>query len=422
MMYPTNSPGARVDPYSPGCNNQLQLVENTGYQNYQLGGQQFVLQQFPQYDCIPVSPANAPHSPPHLTNLSLSPAMPAQAAAVVNPFELFAAPASPTQPGNAPVYSFGAAPVTPTQAFPAASKQSPAASLPEDEDFWSLMGFGKIDHQSVNSSGSVTSSSDRSSGGRVNPYSLDERGLPLGGTYYKVRITTPLLGAIFSSAAEVRNTLYKTATFQFVECMKKRPVVSFRIDGSAAETSGVGIGDVLINVNNEEIPNTDAAVKALANAPRPMTLEFYSPGKRQVRVVKTEGQCMVKYDCRDTSHPRTAAEWKSKFVVIGDLLGKDNVVYMYRSKAEYDIAVKEAQASPRTLSVKVKQFDITGARILKRGTVQYPNQPEWHYFVIMREFGLPIKISAKSEEELDPVYEGISGYLAKNRKTKGPSL
>ena len=93
---------------------------------------------------------------------------------------------------------------------------------------------------------------------------------------------------------------------------------------------------------------------------------------------------------------------------------------MYRSKNEYDIAVKEAQSSPRTLSVKVKQFDIKGARILKRGTVRYPNRPEWHYFIIMREFGLPIKISAESEEELAPVYDGIAACLAKGRR-RAPS-
>lgn len=90
---------------------------------------------------------------------------------------------------------------------------------------------------------------------------------------------------------------------------------------------------------------------------------------------------------------------------------------MYRSKAEYDIAVSEAQTSPRTLSVKVKQFDITGARILKRGKVKYANQDTaWYYFVVVREFGLPIKISAKSEEELAPLYDGVAGYLAKSKR------
>ena len=431
MMYQTGSPGARVDPYSPGNINQLQPVQTTGYQNYQLGGgQQFTQQQqhAAQYSSPspPVSPVkDVPPTPPPVTNLAL---VPSQPVAVANPFDMFAAPAAPVAPLQ-PIAStaapsadpFGATPLTPTQGGSPTS-----SSLPADDDFWQSMGFGQIDHSSNYSSGNVTPISDLSVASEdadhavVNPHSLDERKMPIGGEYYKIRVTTPLLGAIFSSAAEVRNTLYKTASFQFVESIKHRPVVSFRIDGSAAETSGVGIGNVLMKVNDQDVLDTDSAVKLLSSTPRPMTLEFYAPSQRQVRVVKTEGQCMVKYDSRDATHPRTSGEWKPKYVVIGDLLGKPDVVYMYRSKNEYDIAVKEAQSSPRTLSVKVKQFDIKGARILKRGTVRYPNRPEWHYFIIMREFGLPIKISAESEEELAPVYDGIAACLAKGRR-RAPS-
>lgn len=430
-MYSTNSPGERVGSYSPGTsdnnyqpqpnnynyqpqpnNYQLQPVQNAGYQNYQLNGQQ----QFVQ-----LGSQTAPHAP----------AMPSQQAAAVtaaNPFDVFAAPAvaPAAQPvaTHAPVDPFGAAPTTPTQESPV-SAHSPTSSLPEDDDFWNQMGFGQIDHAANVSTGSITPTSDLSVSDtsatsftpEVNPHPLDERGLPIGGEYYMVRVTTELLGAIFTSASELRNTIYKTASFQFVESLKQRPVVSFRIDGSAADTSGVGIGHVLLKVNGQDILDTDTAVKVLQNSPRPMMLEFYAPGSRQVQVTKTEGMCMVKYDSREATHPRSSSEWKAKYVVIGDLLGKPNVIYMYRSKAEYDTAVKESQSRPRTLSVKVKQFDITGARIYKRGRVRYTNQPTpWHYFVIVREFGLPIKISAESEEELAPVYDGIAAYLAKTRK------
>mmetsp|Transcript_15657 Transcript_15657/g.22261 ORF Transcript_15657/g.22261 Transcript_15657/m.22261 type:complete len:556 (-) Transcript_15657:141-1808(-) len=490
-MYSTNSPGERVDYYSPGSNDnnsyqyQLQPAQSTGYQNYQLGGQQQFVQQPQQQQQLPYAspPAGAPPSPPDNTNLALAPAMPIRETAVVtpqaqaagNPFDVFATsivPAAQPAAYNAPVDPFGAAPTTPTQSSPVAAPAdplgafttyaaapaaqpyatnapadpfgaapttpnapadpfgaaptTPTSSLPEEDDFWAQMGFGQIDHAANVSAGSVTPTSDLSVSDTsatsftpepVNPHSLDERGLPIGGEYYIIRVTTPLLGAIFTAANEVRNTLYKTASFQFVESLKKRPVVSFRIDGSAAETSGVGIGHVLLNVNGQPIPDTDTAVKVLSESPRPMTLEFYAPGQRQVHICKTEGMCMVKYDSRETMHPRTSKEWKPKYVVIGDLLGKPNVIYMYRSKFEYDIAVRESQTSPRTLSVKVKQFDITGARILKRGQVRYTNQPApWYYFVIVREFGLPIKISAESEEQLAPVYDGIAAYLAKSKR------
>ncbi|KAK1743776.1 hypothetical protein QTG54_005373 [Skeletonema marinoi] len=404
-MYSTGSPGERVDSYSPGTsdnNYQLQPVQNAGYQNYQLDGQQQFVHQQPQYNAYNTTspPVSAPPSPPDLTCLALAPTMSSsQEAAVVtpqaqvaNPFDIFA---TAVAPAAQPVAKMLRLILLGLELHPTLLHRITY------DDFWAQMGFGQIDHAANVSTGSITPTSDLSVSDtsfepEVNPHSLDERGLPLGGEYYKIRVTTPLLGAIFSSAGEVRNTLYKTASFQFVESLKNRPVVSFRIDGSAAETSGVGIGDVLLNVNNICIPDTDTAVKV-----------FFMHLGQAGHICKTEGQCMVKYDARESMHPRTSREWKPKYVVIGDLLGKPNVIYMYRSKAEYDIAVK--------------QFDITGARILKRGQVRYPNQcSPWYYFVIVREFGLPIKISAESEEELAPVYDGIAGYLAKSKK-RGPS-
>ena len=89
------------------------------------------------------------------------------------------------------------------------------------------------------------------------------------------------------------------------------------------------------------------------------------------------------------------------------------------SQAEYDIAVKESQTRNRALSVKVKQFDIRGARIFhERGTVQYPNNPKWYYFTIVRGQGPPIKISCKYADELYPVFEGVSTFLDKEEKMK----
>ena len=88
-------------------------------------------------------------------------------------------------------------------------------------------------------------------------------------------------------------------------------------------------------------------------------------------------------------------------------------------QGEYDIAVKESQTRARTLSVKVKQFDIRGAKIFhERGTLRYPNKLKWHYFTVVRGTGLPIKISASSAEELAPVYEGIVGFLDREARMK----
>ena len=47
-----------------------------------------------------------------------------------------------------------------------------------------------------------------------------------------------------------------------------------------------------------------------------------------------------------------------------------------------------------------------------------PNKPTWHYFTIIRPQGLPIKISATSAEELQPVYDGIATFLDKEAELK----
>lgn len=284
---------------------------------------------------------------------TLSPRSPGVAAA--NPFDMFA-PAPTQAPANA----------APVATDPFATNVAPAGGAPvqqpvqeqtqqDEADFWNNMGFGvsppSNNNNSDNTPGNVTptsqgdnSFSSVTSGNSDSyqehtvidetPVTLDDRGLPAGGEYYKARVTTPMLGAIFSSAKELRSTLFKTASNSFVEAIGERPVISFTIDGSAADTAGIELGHVLLKVNDIEVSQTDEAVKTVGAAARPMTMEFYIPNK-EVKVLKTEAQCMVKYDNHSTEAPASACEWKPKYVVVGDMLGKPHILYMYRSKVRY---------------------------------------------------------------------------------------
>ena len=279
---------------------------------------------------------------------------------VANPFDMFAPSpqAAPTVPTDPFANNTAIAP-------PAATAPQQQQNNDNDDDFWNDMGFGTPGnsnteaspsnnnnspgnvtpthhhHHSDNSFSSVTSEDDNSSNQYHHhqdhssqddtPVSLDDRGLPVGGEYYNARVTTPMLGAIFSSGYELRSTLFKNVSNSFVESIGDRPVISFTIDGSAADTAGIGLGHVLLKVNGTEVTHTDDAVKMVGEASRPMTMEFYIPNKN-VRVVKTEGQCMVKYDNQSTDAPASACEWKPKYVVVGDMLGKPHILYMYRSK------------------------------------------------------------------------------------------
>ena len=302
-----------------------------------------------------------------------------------NPFDLFdvAQPAAPAQSSSAPAAQAGdpfadgdalLLPIPPQRQI-ASGLQRRQDDDDAANDFWKDMGFG-LPPPSINSGNSRGDrrgggvdvargggdSDDRSRSGDGShsdedddddgdddedddgydgpgggssrddaPVSLDGRGLPSGGEYYTARVITPLLGAIFTSGHELRSTLLKTASDSFVSAIGDRPVISFVIDGSAADTAGIGLGHVLLSVNGEDVTDTDGAVRTISAAPRPMTMEFYIPSK-EVRVVKTEAQCMVKYDDQSTDAPQNASGWKPKYVVVGDILGKPHILYMYRSK------------------------------------------------------------------------------------------
>eukprot|EP00578_Thalassiosira_sp_NH16_P024844 CAMPEP_0181101538 /NCGR_PEP_ID=MMETSP1071-20121207/13811_1 /TAXON_ID=35127 /ORGANISM="Thalassiosira sp., Strain NH16" /LENGTH=616 /DNA_ID=CAMNT_0023184403 /DNA_START=99 /DNA_END=1949 /DNA_ORIENTATION=- len=408
------------------------------------GGTMTMMQQGPQNGMAPSLPTGfgAPAAPGQ-GGMAPVPTLSPCASPVQNPFDAFAAPAvaaSATAAADPFADNSGAA-------APLGPQVGEQNQPDDDADFWNDMGFGNAaaapavpDDPNLNQQGNVTPTQSEKSFSSVTstnsdaynnanqdgspddsaavPVTLDERGLPEGGSYYNARVTTPMLGAIFSSGRELRSTLYKTASASFVEAIGDRPVISFTIDGSAADTAGIGLGHVLLEVNGESVKHTDEAVKTVGIAARPMTMEFYVPSK-EVRVVKTEGQCMVKYDNHKTEAPASPCEWKPKYVVVGDMLGKPHILYMYRSKAEYDIAVKESQTRNRALSVKVKQFDIRGAKIFhERGSVQYPNKPRWYYFTVVRGQGPPIKISTSAPEALQPLYDGITTFLDREAQRK----
>jgi hypothetical protein len=270
----------------------------------------------------PISPLWTPASP------TASPP-PAGSTVPVNPFDIF----GPPMPMQAPPMPNQAPP-------PVLTACQPNAPVANDDDaqFWSDMGFGVVPpsnndtSSAASSTASSTSSNSPAFDHSINnaPIELDSNSLPAGGEYYKARVTTPLIGAIFSSGSELRNTLFSTASSQFVQIIGARPVVSFTIDGGAADTAGIAPGHILLSVNSTPVNDTDLAVKLVAAAPRPLIMEYYIPPN--VQVVKTEGQCMVKYDTIGTEAPSSSLEWKGKYVVVGDMLGKPNVIYMYRSK------------------------------------------------------------------------------------------
>jgi len=150
----------------------------------------------------------------------------------------------------------------------------------------------------------------------------------------------------------------------------------------------------------------------IKDGPRPLPLQFYVP---DTEIVVAEREHMVKYDSKTTDSPTSPKEWKSKYVVIGGVIAQAWMMNMYRSKFEYDTAVRDKQAK-RSISVKVKRFSLNGAQILNDWDdlqmANYKNEPSsWHFFVVIPKKGKPIKISSTSSDDLKGVYDGIQRAL-----------
>lgn len=343
--------------------NQQQMVQahvptnqTQPYANYTYNNTSVVNNSSP-----PVSPLYTPASPQsnQQRQAPIVPNSPPPSLPTGNPFDdAFGTSSAPGASNFSHVSGTSADPFG-TDAFDGGTTASIAASgtnnnnnsniIQDEADFWADMGFGvnpsgnannttsptnKTDIQTPSSPSNTSNSShDTEPVQNEEPLLLDANNLPTKGEYYTARVTKPLLGAIFSSGRELRNTLYSSASDQIVDAIGDRPVVSFTIDGSAADTAGIQLGHVLIKVNGEEVKSTDDAVKMVGKSPRPLKMEMYIPP--DVKVVKTEGQYMVKYDSNSTEAPSTCTEWKPKYVVAGDMLGKPHMLYMYRSKVRF---------------------------------------------------------------------------------------
>mmetsp|Transcript_32863 Transcript_32863/g.49583 ORF Transcript_32863/g.49583 Transcript_32863/m.49583 type:complete len:329 (-) Transcript_32863:140-1126(-) len=240
--------------------------------------------------------------------------------------------------------------------------------------------------------------------------------LPLKGSYYGTELYTPMLGVMFFKPADLRHSLFryvenKDETLQELD---ERPVVAFITDDSPLQAADVRVGHVLIRVNDVEVNNPRHACQLIKEGPRPLPLVFFAPTSLEITL--TEGSYMVKYDTNDTVAPNGLRDWKYKYVVVGGLIAQPWMMNMYRSKAEYDIAVVETQ-SRRPVSVKVKQFSLKAARVMDEGVqvVKYKNelQPR-KYIVLLDASQYPIKISAPTLDELAPILQGIRSALPRS--------
>jgi len=182
------------------------------------------------------------------------------------------------------------------------------------------------------------------------------------------------------------------------------------------------LGHIILSVNGQNTADPETCAQMIRNAPRPMNLRCYVPPAMNLTL--DEGTHLVKYDTKDLEAPGSSVEWKRKYVVVGGIVTKPWMMNMFYRKRDYDIAVKEAHAGHK-ISVKVKQFDLRGARIILKGRdgkpnwVDYPSERKpWYYITILPRKGYPIKISSESLDELEPVYSPVRRFVRKDMEAR----
>ena len=252
--------------------------------------------------------------------------------------------------------------------------------------------------------------------------SLDTNGLPSDGEYYEARINSRSLGAMFYTARNLEETLFLKVPNNVIEAFGQRPVVAYVAEESAAYNAGVLLGHIVMEVNGEAVSNPEMCATAIRNAPRPLVLRCFAPP--DLELTCSEGHHRVKYDVNNLDAPATSMEWKTKYVLVGGIVTKPWMMSMFYKKSDYDIAVKEAHAGQQ-ISVKVKQFDLRGARVVLKGMDGMPNRVNysdqgkpWYWISIVPNKGYPIKISSESPEGLEPIYAAVRRFVKKDMEAR----
>jgi len=475
--YPMQTPGypMQTPPAPHAVNPYMQMQAQTQQPQLQNSAPS-VYAQNPMYASSATVAAPAPAQVPPMQALAPAPAQ----AAPMNSFDPFSA-TPPTAPAPmspvatpAPVAPVAApAPMAPVAAPapmpPAAAtattpppnaegtNEANAVDITSDEaDFWAQMGFAVQEESNVDAAtgdgsssskapkremgpkrmslrASIVRSTPNASANKKEPIleedGVDDKGLPAGGKYYEITLSAGNLGAAFVAAEEMGVNLFSAAPESFIKTLGRRPILGFTSTKSILDKVEVSVGDVVIKVEDQEVNDTKSVNVQLLKernkrgSYRNIHLHMWKPPP-SIHVTHAENQCVVEYHSKSVDAPKTNADWKSKYVVVGGIAADPWVMNMYYTKGDYDKAIANATANKPNGGVKVKSFSLICAQLVtpEPKSVHYLTQGvrrPWHYIVVTTLDGKAIKIGHPLVKGLDPVIEGIKKAISHTKTYKG---
>lgn len=164
------------------------------------------------------------------------------------------------------------------------------------------------------------------------PLDLDSNGLPNDGEYYEARVCASSLGVMFYTAREVKDSLLQKIPSNMIEALGSRPIVSYVASGSAAYNSGIHLGHTVLEVNGVKVEDVRHCADLIRSTPRPLNIRCFNTN---FEVVESEHRHLVKYDSLDMEAPKSAQDWKMKYVTVGGIVANPWTVNMYYSKVRH---------------------------------------------------------------------------------------
>jgi len=253
----------------------------------------------------------------------------------------------------------------------------------------------------------------------VDSDAVDDKGMPVGGEYYEVKLPGGTFGTVLHSPTQVSKNIYCRVPEAFIKKLESRPVVAYSSSESAADRSGISIGDVVLKVQDNDVQNPKSAMAELRKecnercSFKGIKLVMWKPPS-SINVTLSENQCMTEYHIRSHGVPTTSFEWKSKYVVIGGIGSTPDMINMYYGKRDYDKAMSEHIAKKPRVSVKVKSWSLLGGHLLtpKPKMVHYAAQKTpWYYIIVATHKGKAIKIAHPLLDGIKPIFEGVKRAL-----------
>jgi hypothetical protein len=231
------------------------------------------------------------------------------------------------------------------------------------------------------------------------------------GTTLEVTIYSSLLGIVLLDETDPYvSILYG----KMVQSTIGHPIIAFTRQQDAG--NDIRIGDILLSVCSDgemaiECKQARQSRDVIRGMRRPITLSIYRLDDIE-DVVSASNYHKVDYHSSHSVPSKQSSSYKAKYCAVGGIVSTPNVLAMFRSQEEYEIAALEVATGNRP-TVKIKQFNLTGARIISNQRLvrfRFDKTPR-KVFTLKLADGTFIQVMSETSAELKNVLDAVKNVI-----------